>query len=307
MNRNLLNIKHWGDEVWEVTRGCSAMSSGCANCPSPGIVGFFGPRNGEAELVKPTPEGYRWTGRIALKAKRLSDPLYFPSQSRVVVNPHSDLFHEHIPDTYLMDVFDVMATTDHTYLISTKRPHRMVEWFESSSGQAIANMLMSRGYDWPLSNVWIGVSVENQSAANHRIPPLIEAPVATRFIACQPLVGKIILSEIMCPMASEAMAGGDQLEGKCSMCQVPGGDVCDGYYFDCLEEGIDWVIVGCEDGFPSRRRRMEPCWVRSLREECALHQIPFCYRQGVNEFGEIVQFPFLDGRTHCESPYDGRR
>lgn len=309
MSRNRSGEKHWGDELWEVTRGCSAMSTSCLNCPSQTLVGFSAERNKDESLVRHTVNGYKWTGRIRLLPDKLTDPLYFPSQSRVVVNPNSDLFHEHIPNSYLMDVFDVMATTDHTYMISTKRPHHMLEWFESDEGQSIASMLMSRGYEWPLPNVWIGVSVENQSAADHRIPPLLEAPIACRFLVCQPLIGQVVTSEIACPKAMARMEGADPAEDftHCGMCQAPIGDVCDGRYFDCLEEGIDWVIAGCEDGFPSERRHMDLNWVRSLREECALHQVPFYYRQAVNDFGEVVWLPFLDGRTHCESPYDGRR
>lgn len=303
----------WSDQSWEVTRGCAMVSTACANCPGPDVVGFYAAERGDHGLVRPTISGYRWSGRIHLAEDCLKDPFEWPSMSRVVVSSNSDLFHESVPSEYIMSVFDVMANTDHTYLVSTKRPSRMYEFFSSPAGLETQNFCESQGYEWPLANVWIGTSVESQAAANHRIPPLISCPATVRFVSCMPLIEAVDLTGVRCPIAQDLMDGGEAFDGgSCEMCQqvcghMLGAPVCDGYTFDALAEGVDWVIAGCEDGLPTRCRPMELDWVRGLREQCATHDTPFFYQQARNEFGEVVKIPFLDGRTHVASPYEGRR
>ncbi|MCD2115181.1 phage Gp37/Gp68 family protein, partial [Rhodococcus rhodochrous] len=46
---------------------------------------------------------------------------------------------------------------------------------------------------WPLPNVWLGVSTENQKWADVRIPILLDTPAAVRFISAEPLLGPIDL------------------------------------------------------------------------------------------------------------------
>lgn len=304
----------WGDYSWEVTRGCSMISSGCANCLSPSVVAFRTSPDRNQDLirglVRPTASGYRWGGRIHLAEGRLKDPFQWPSESRVIVNQHSDLFHESVPSEYIMSVFDIMANTDHTYVITTKRPARMARWFYSMEGIQAKNFCESQGYEWPLSNVWLGTSVENQASADHRVPSLIETPAEVRFVECMPLLGPVNLTDIQCPLITESEGTTDFSRTACVMCdQICDStnqyQACDGRTFDALEEGIHWVIAGCEVALPRRLRGMNLNWVRALRDDCATHAVPFCYRQGKNEFGEFVEFPFLDGRTYCESPYDG--
>ena len=169
-------VTRWDDRTWELVRGCAPVSSGCASCLSANVIGFYSRRNAEERLVRPTASGYRWSGLTKLRPDALVDPFEWPSESRVVVCSHSDLFQDGVPEEFIADAFDVMANTDHTYLISTKRPHRMAEWFSSATGVNARNTIESQGYEWPLSNVWLGTSVENQAAANHRIPPLLSVP-----------------------------------------------------------------------------------------------------------------------------------
>ncbi len=46
----------------------------------------------------------------------------------------------------------------------------------------------------PAWNIWEGVSVENQAAADERIPHLLQTPAAVRFLSVEPLLGPVDLS-----------------------------------------------------------------------------------------------------------------
>jgi protein gp37 len=44
---------------------------------------------------------------------------------------------------------------------------------------------------WPLPNVWLGTSVEDQQRADERIPILLDTPAAVRWLSCEPLLGPV--------------------------------------------------------------------------------------------------------------------
>lgn len=147
---------------------------------------------------------------------------------------------------------------------------------------------------WPLPNVHLGVSVENQAAADERIPELLRTPAAVRFLSCEPLLGDLNLALWL---GSTAADGG----------HVP---------------GIDWVITGCESG--PGARGAESAWYRSLRDQCEEAGVPFFLKQateegtwsGDNEHeqtvlcgpgshrkpGGVIGAPYLDGVQHLAFP-----
>lgn len=200
----------WTDATWNPVRGCSRVSDGCVNCYAEKIAArFSGPGQAYEGLVHSTGA---WNGRIRLIPEKLGEPLRWREPRLVFVDSMSDLFHENVPFEYIDRVFTVMAcTTRHTYQILTKRPQRMLEYFQRLRDvdwfpEQILNaewpgewrpMTARRGgYDncgplWPLENVWLGVSVENQETADERIPLLLEVPAAVRFLSCEPLLGAI--------------------------------------------------------------------------------------------------------------------
>ena len=164
-------------------------------------------------------------------------------------------------------VFGVMAATPrHTYQVLTKRPARMLEFFswlerrEPSRPrlEVVYQALCSEqaGDDeekpqplhskhcadpegpWPLPNVWLGVSVESQAAADERIPLLLQVPAVVRFLSCEPLLGPIDLSPPCCDLC-----------GGFEVAQEPGGQPwcvgCDHEMGDpgwLDPEGINWVM-----------------------------------------------------------------
>jgi protein gp37 len=147
----------------------------------------------------------------------------------------SDLFHERVNNYAIADIFGVMAAAKkHTFQILTKRPERAKKWFSWH-----AEHPNESGEPWPLPNVWIGVSVEDQQAANERIPRLLDIPAALRFVSCEPLIGPVDLS-----------------------CWIP---------------NIDWLIVGCESG--QHRRIMHIDWAQWLEQQCRWDNTPFFLKQ----------------------------
>ncbi len=110
------------------------------------------------------------------------------------------------------------------------------------------------GYDqWPLPNVWLGVSVEDQLTANQRILQLVETPAAVRWISAEPLLGPVDLSSLPYPTK--------------------------------VKGNIHWVVVGGESG--KNARPMHPQWARSLRNQCQFAGIPFLFKQ----WGEFAPSP----------------
>jgi protein gp37 len=125
----------------------------------------------------------------------------------------SDLFHESVPFEFIGSVFGVMASTPrHTFQVLTKRPARMLEFCEWIKGRGAAASGMfphddlewrmlhclralglrrvqcTIGEHWPIPNVWLGVSVEDQRSAEERIPRLVQTPAAHRFLSIEPLL-----------------------------------------------------------------------------------------------------------------------
>src|ERR1017187_3148236 len=195
----------WTEPVWNPTRGCSRVSEGCRNCYAERIAARFarlpaeyegtfrphGPFHGFADM---THSGPRWTGKVALIESILDIPLRRRKPTVYFVNSMSDLFHEALPDEAIDRVFAVMALCpQHTFQVLTKRAERMSQWvvgwrghfvFEYESGKSTSRI-------WPLENVHLGVSVEDQPTADERIPHLLRTPAAVRFVSYEPALGPV--------------------------------------------------------------------------------------------------------------------
>lgn len=212
----------WCDAVWNPVTGCTKVSAGCKHCYA---ERFAGRQMGI------------WKGRefndVRCHTDRLEAPLHWRKPRRVFVNSMGDLFHEDVPFDFIAAVYGIMAAcSDHTFIVLTKRVARAVDfyhWLESgqihhpevrSCTLAAAKLLRERfarhvapgakgEIDWPLPNLWLGVSVEDQAAAEARIPLLLQTPVAVRVVSAEPLLGPVGIAKL---------------------------------------NGIDWVIVGGESG-----------------------------------------------------------
>ncbi|MFF7329736.1 DUF5131 family protein [Streptomyces sp. NPDC008150] len=263
----------WTDATLNVVTGCTKVSPGCDHCYAETF----------AERWRGTAGHHFENGfDLTLRPERLALPLRWKSPRRIFVNSMSDLFHTDIPDDYIARVFAVMALTpQHTYQILTKRHGRMRALignpeFEKQVDYELLHFpafsdakLTGRPWPlpkpgWPLPNVWLGVSVEDQKRADLRIPALLDTPAVVRFLSCEPLLGPVDLKQAVRTM------GGERGHGLTAS-YVHAGDCCQKFH------GIDWVIVGGESGHGARP--MSPDWARSLRDQCQAAGVPFLFKQ----------------------------
>lgn len=196
----------WTDTTWNPIRGCSRVSAGCEHCYAErqAIRGINGAYKG---LIKRTSHGPAWTGKVLLFADVLEQAVNWSGKHprRVFVNSMSDLFHEGLPDESIMEVLCTIdaAATAHQFQILTKRPARMLSLL-SRLKRNKRGVYTRDGYEpldgyertlglshWPLPNVWLGVSVENQETADERIPLLLQTPAAVRFVSYEPALGPV--------------------------------------------------------------------------------------------------------------------
>jgi protein gp37 len=206
---------------------------------------------GEDHRRRRDPGVLKFTGLTRFLPERLAIPLRWRKPRRIFVSANSDLF---LPSRVATEqgrrqiaaVFGVMAVCKrHTFQVLTKWPGEACKWFawlrpgwgdvmqpaleQHLDDDQIGQVRRSGDWPWPLPNVWIGTSVEDQPRADDRIPKLLQVPAALRFLSCEPLLGPIDL-------------GLKRL-----------GD-----------RGIDWVIVGGE----SNGRPCDVAWIRSIVEQC---------------------------------------
>lgn len=157
----------WTDATWNPVTGCSKVSPGCKNCYAERLA---------ARLQAMGNPRYKNGFATTLHPDQLTLPLRWTQPRQIFVNSMSDLFHEAVPEDYILRVFETMVKADwHIFQILTKRAERLAE---------IAPRL-----PWP-DNVWQGVSIENADYT-WRIAHLVKVPAAVRFLSVEPLLGPI--------------------------------------------------------------------------------------------------------------------
>lgn len=284
----------WTDVTWNPVRGCSRVSEGCRNCYAERMASRFSdegqPFHG---FVERTAAGPRWTGKVELVPEKLAEPLRWKKPRRVFVNSMSDLFHESLPDSAILKVFDVMRQCpQHTFQILTKRPERMRDFclrvrFDGMAKDGERHIWLAddaNGPGWRLMGgdgcsgmpwVWVGVSVEDQVTAEERIPFLIGTPSTVRFVSAEPLLGPIDFGA------------------------VPGFNRAGSAGHDLLRNW--WIILGGESG-PGAR----PCcidWVEQIVRQCRTAAVPCFVKQlGGNPVGDTVRYHDRKGGNPAEWP-----
>ena len=177
----------WTEATWNPVTGCTKVSPGCDHCYAETF----------AERWRGVPDHpYEQGFDLRFWPERLDQPVQWKRPRTIFVNSMSDLFHQKVPASFVDRVLDtVRATPRHTYQVLTKRPGKMAS-------------VMGRLQPEPLSNLWLGTSVEDDARVA-RLDHLKDTPAAVRFLSLEPLLGP-----------------------------VPSLDLA----------GIDWVIVGGESG-----------------------------------------------------------
>ncbi len=305
----------WADATVNYVNGCSLASPGCTNCYAMRLAGTrLKHHPTRAGLTQDTKAGPVWTGEVRENPAALEQVLRWKKPRAIFWNAHGDLFHENVPDEWIDKQFAVMALTpQHRHMVLTKRSARMRAYLSQNPlwnvhlsaagdiggekwgwiadraprGSAITQYNLYLQVPWPLTNVWLGVSVEDQRRADERIPDLLETPAAIRFISAEPLLGPVDLTMLH----HDGITNIDALRGMHGVAQ-PMQAECD---------KIQWVIVGGESG--PGARPMHPDWARSLRDQCGAAGVPFHFKQW-GEWGPDVR---ADRHQKTSDGYDRDR
>jgi protein gp37 len=258
---------------------------------------FAGPGQPYEGLVKLTANGPRWTGEGRFVAEKLAEPLRWRKPCRIFVDSMSDLFFDAFTFEQIAAVFGVMAACpQHTFQVLTKRPHRMRAWFEWATQHGDGQDLMRFGPSalltcaweacsgdvwgdieppgklealpssdvfgttWPLPNVHLGTSVENQETLDERWPHLFATPAAVRFFSVEPLLGPLDFTHVFADAA----------------CRT----------------GRLWIITGCESGGGARPALQT--WFESIADQCRVAHVPMFLKQmmcGGRLCTDVASFP----------------
>lgn len=285
----------WTDATWNPIRArnlktgkvgwhCEHATTGCELCYAEG----FNKRLGTGLAFKP---GHRKDIEIFCDDVMLTQPLRWKKPRKIFPGSMTDLFADFVTDEWLDKIFAVMTLTpQHTYQVVTKRAARMRDYFEGRGLLRDGCVEIARAdrvfeaaelaygrqwYDrkaaamqpdnWPLPNVWLGVSTERQEEADERIPLLLQTPAAVRFISAEPLLGRI---DLVSPLyTGEA---GITMRGYLRDHAEP-----DDFHHHASK--LDWVIAGGESG--PKARLTSAYWVRLLRDQCSASSTAFYFKQ----------------------------
>jgi protein gp37 len=286
----------WSDASWNPVLGCARVSPGCDHCyaiiqariragnPNPKVAAAFD------GLTVQTPGRADWTGRVNLLPERLEQPLHWRKPRKVFVNSLADLFYEDVPDQFIAEVFAVMAMARwHTFQLLTKRHGRMrslltspeframyeARWDQLAAdlgrgGRAWADYIdthFGQQAPWPIPNLCLGVSAEDQHWAAIRVHALLSCQPAAGvlWVSAEPLLGAIDLRNL-------------QIRGNVFVDALY-GDVktAAGEIYAACPGSVSWVVAGGESG--PGARPMLPEWARSLRDQCQDARIPFLFKQ----------------------------
>jgi protein gp37 len=291
----------WTNASWNPIRGCSRVSEGCRHCYAEQMAARFSGRGLPYEGLAVLDErGGRWTNTVRVIETQMDQPLRWRKPRRIFVNSMSDLFHEGLSDHEIDRVFAVMLLApQHTFQVLTKRATRMMDYMTPGCAKragAVGQMAFERARDefggtrdarkfqfnWPLPNVWLGVSCEDQKTADERVPLLLETPAAVRWVSAEPLLGPVDLGAAEgLPVYREAK----EVTERCGLTATilltrprRGWVRHDGN----MHPWLDWVVVGGESGRhtpQSPERWMKHEWARAIRDQCIATDTSYFFKQ----------------------------
>lgn len=268
----------WADKAWNPITGCTPVSEGCEHCYAARMAKRLAGRCGY-----PADRPFR----VTFHTNRLFEPMHWRKARRVFTCSMGDLFHKDVESELREQAYGVMALARHlTFIVLTKRPEQMNTWsawehtparvswrvHEAANRMGIdlrqkwpdlfdADRFATRHVSWPLPNVWLGVSVENQERADERIPILLQCPAAVRFVSVEPMLSRLDLSSWL---------GYNTLPSQQVRRLLPSGVGSNS------RPSLDLVICGAETG--PGARPMDLDWARDLRDQCGAADVPFFFK-----------------------------
>jgi protein gp37 len=305
------------DETLNPITGCTKVSPGCDHCYAEKMAVRICRMN-SSKYINNIDSG-AWNGHISLHPSDFLKPFSWKKPRKVFICSMGDLFHDKVPFEWIDMVMSMIAVLpQHTFLVLTKRPKRMHEYFspvkenlierwadqtyelgemgiadKDDDTDAPASFIYNRlDSEWPMKNLWIGVTAENQDMANYRIPYLLNTPAAIRFVSVEPMLTRVDLTNIetltgLGTMGINALAGVQWYK-----------DIdTDKYNTACNK--LDWVICGCESG--PGHRPMLCSWVDDLKNQCTYKNVPFFYKQAYIG-NKKYEMPLLNSRVYKEMP-----
>jgi protein gp37 len=157
----------WTESTWNPVSGCTKISRGCDNCYAERMA---------LRLKAMGTKGYTNGFEVTLHPDVLLKPLKIKKPQLIFVNSMSDIFHEKIPDDFIVQIFEVMNQAHwHTFQVLTKRPKRL---------KKLADKL-----NWT-DNIWMGVTVEANEYVD-RVDYLRDCPAKIKFLSIEPLIGSV--------------------------------------------------------------------------------------------------------------------
>lgn len=241
----------WADAVWNPITGCSPISEGCDHCYAKRMAHRLKGRYGY-----PSDDPFRVTFH---KSKRF-DPSLWRKPRNIFVCSMGDIFHESVEFEWVEEIFEVMrAHNQHTYFLLTKRPNRVVEFWNWRKDVWLGGHMNSV---WS-KHVWLGVTAENQQRADERIPILLQIPAAVRFVSVEPMLSGIKFNH--------------HWLGACDSEDHPNHSF------------LDWVICGGETGPGARSAKAE--WFNSIIDQCRSAGVPVFIKKAPEGVSIIREFP----------------
>ncbi|MCK4245313.1 MAG: phage Gp37/Gp68 family protein [Candidatus Omnitrophica bacterium] len=246
----------WCTASWSPVTGCSPVSIGCQNCYAERMARRLAGRYGYPKA----PNHFN----VTLHPDRMDEPLRWRKPRIVFVCSMGDLFHEEVRFEWIAYILGMpRRRPQDTFIVLTKRPVRMRE---------IISRWNEAGWQVP-SNLWLGVTAENQATADERIPELLPIPTAVRFVSCEPLLGPIDLRPYL----------------KDLDWVIVGGETGPGwrYYSEDAEVTHFWLNEFIKKHGPIRVDSIKEIifpelwlnWVRDLRNQCKDAKVPFFFKK----------------------------
>lgn len=284
----------WTHHTFNPWIGCTRVSDGCKFCYAEEMMDH---RYGRVKWGKGQARSRTSAAYWKQPLKWNQDAEIAGTRARVFCASLADVFDDEVPEEWRLDLWVLISETPNLdWLLLTKRPQNIVDMIPWSDLESLRGTSAQVDY-W--NNVWLGTTVENQKAADERIPILLQVPAAVRFLSVEPMIGPVVLTNVSAPV-DDVPFFIDALAGCVYPSNGHGPSPC---------EAISWVICGGESG--QGARVMLPGWARLLRDQCAAAGVPYLFKQwGEHDetgarVGKKAAGRLLDGMEHNGYPVAG--